>query len=64
MYTLFTLKFIYIFVLSLLYNYIVNIYIYIYIYMLIMYLPNYLSANSIYSHNYIPAKLYEQTYIF
>ena len=62
MYTLFTLKFIYIFVLSLLYNYIVNIY--IYIYMLIMYLPNYLSANSIYSHNYIPAKLYEQTYIF
>ena len=62
MYTLFTLKFIYIFVLSLLYNYMVNIY--IYIYMLIMYLPNYLSANSIYSHNYIPAKLYEQTYIF
>ena len=62
MYTLFTLKFIYIFVLSLLYNYIVNKY--IYIYMLIMYLPNYLSANSIYSHNYIPAKLYEQTYIF
>ena len=60
MYTLFTLKFIYIFVLSLLYNYMVNIY----IYMLIMYLPNYLSANSIYSHNYIPAKLYEQTYIF
>ena len=60
MYTLFTLKFIYIFVLSLLYNYIVNIY----IYMLIMYLPNYLSANSIYSHNYISAKLYEQTYIF